>query len=104
MSRLLDPRKIVEVKLPSFPDDTIEMYDGLTVSQLRQIDKLETDFDRGLLVIRLLMKSWTFTNEKDQPLEITEANLEKFPNKDFMVLMTRANELLGDSDVKKKAN
>lgn len=102
MSRLLDPRKTTELKLPSFPDDSISMYDGLLLYQFKDIDKAETDYDKGLKTVCFLIKSWSFTGEDDKPLPVTEETLERLPQKDFAILMEHVQKSFEINNLKKK--
>lgn len=101
MTQLFDPRKTKKVKLPSFPDVEVEIYDSLLTDQIGKINKLDNDFDRGMETLRFLIKSWSFVDGKDEPLEVKKETLGKLPTKDFTVLMNVAGESLGFLDEEK---
>ena len=60
MTILSDVRKVSKIKLPSYPDVEVELYDGLLTGQVSSLNKFETDYDRGIEVLRFLIKSWSF--------------------------------------------
>jgi len=94
MSKLFDARKIKKVNLPSYPDVEVEMHDGLLTEQIGAIGKFDNDYDRGIEVLRFLIKSWSFVDEAEKSLEVNKANLGKLPVKDFTFLMDVATESL----------
>jgi len=101
---LTDPRKIKKVKLPSFPEAEIEMYDSMLYCQVAEIDKLTSDYDRGVEILRLLIKSWPFVDEKGKILEVNKENLGKLPISDVMLLMDSITESFDFLDLQKKKN
>lgn len=102
MTQLFDAREIKKVSLPSYPDVEIELYDGLLTDQIGVITRIDNDYDRGIEVLRFLMKSWSFVDEKEAPLAITKQNLGKLPAKDFTFLMDSAMQSLDFLGVQKK--
>lgn len=94
MTKLFDVRKVNKVMLPSYPDVEVELYDGLLTEQIGILNKSDSDYDRGIETLRYLIKSWSFVNEKDEPLEINKENLGRLPAKDFMFLMDSATKTL----------
>ena len=104
MTQLTDARKTFKVKLPSYPDVEVVLYDGLLTGQFGLLEKIEGDYDKGLKSLEFLMQSWSFVDEKEEPLPITIDNLKKLPAKDFTVLMNRLEELMKEDEGKKKKN
>ncbi|MFA5174716.1 MAG: hypothetical protein WC438_06040 [Candidatus Pacearchaeota archaeon] len=101
-SHLFDVRKTKKINLPSYPDVEIELYDQLLTSDVGKLSNNTTDYDRGIEVLRCLIKSWSFVNEKEEPLTISKENLEKLPTKDFTFLMKEAAEALSFLEIKQK--
>lgn len=102
--KLLDPRKILEVKLPSFEGATVKMYNSLLTEQLESIDQSLSDYERGIKILQFLIISWPFTDDTDKPLEIKKETLGKLPVPDFTKLMTTVTEssdFLGKEKTKK---
>jgi len=99
---LTDPRKIKKVKLPSFPEAEIEMYDSMLYCQVAEIDKLTSDYDRGVEILRLLIKSWPFVDEKEKALEVNKENLGKLPIPDVILLMDTITESFDFLGLQKK--
>lgn len=91
---LKDVRKTIELALPSFPESKIVLYDGIRFSEMREIQKMKDDFERGLLLLQCLIKEWNFTDENGQVLEVNSKNLNQLPLKDLQVLMEKAREIL----------
>ena len=105
MSQLLsDVRKVQKFTLPSYPESEVEYYDGLLTGELTEINKLESDEEKGIKTLEFLIKTWSFVDESDKPLPVTMSNLKLLPLKDFTALMSVVNELMEAEDIKKKKN
>jgi len=104
MTKLFDVRKVKTLNLPSYPDVVIEMYDGLLTDQIGVLNKVDNDYDRGIEVLRFLIKSWSFVDEEDKPVLIKKETLGKLPVRDFTVLMNTATESLSFLEEKKLKN
>jgi len=102
MTQLTDVRKTKKINLPSYPDVEVEVYDGLLTYQVAELQKAETDLDRGIATLQLLIKSWSFVDAEEKPLAITIENLKKLPTKDFSALMTTVEDAISDEEGKKK--
>jgi len=94
MSTLFDPRKVIKVQLPSFPDAEVEIYDGLLTHQAEQLQKAENDYETGINLLKVIIKGWSFVNEKEEPLPVTKETLGLLPIKDFTVLMDSVNKTM----------
>jgi len=101
---LTDVRKVQKLSLPSYPDSEVEYYDGLLTGQLTEINKCETDEEKGIKTLEFLIKSWSFVDETNNPLPVNIDNLKKLPLTDFMFLMDNINNIMKVEDVKKKKN
>ncbi len=104
MTTLSDVRKVNKINLPSYPDVEVELYDGLLTGQVSSLNKFETDYDRGIEVLRFLIKSWSFVDEEGKSLIVTKEELGKLPIKDFTTLMNAATESLDFLALKKEKN
>ena len=102
MTQLTDVRKTKKINLPSYPDVEVEVYDGLLTYQVAELQKAETDLDRGIATLQLLIKSWSFVDAEEKSLAITIENLKKLPTKDFSALMTTVEDAISDEEGKKK--
>ena len=96
---LKDPRKTVEISLPSFKDSKITLYDGMLFGDLAELDKVGTDMERGLLSLKLLIKDWNFTDEAGKKLDVSIENLKLLPFQDLTLML----EKIGDFFTKLKA-
>ncbi len=104
MTTLSDIRKVNKINLPSYPDVEVELYDGLLTGQVSSLNKFETDYDRGIEVLRFLIKSWSFVDEEGKTLIVTKEELGKLPIRDFTTLMNAATESLDFLAPKKEKN
>ena len=95
MTKLLDPRKIIKITLPSFPDSEVEIYDGLLTGEALGLNKEEADNETGMLLLQKIIKSWSFVDENEKPLAITKETLGLLPMKDFKMLMDKVNKTMG---------
>ena len=98
---LKDVRKTIVLSLPSYPGSEVVLYDGLLFGQMKNIGEAKTDMDRGIMVLQYLIKSWNFTNEKNEAIPADEKNLNQLPLQDLQMLMERANTILEDISKKK---
>lgn len=95
MPVLKDSRETEKVQLPSWPDSEVVIYKGLSVKDFLEAD--EKGFDSaskskaGIFVISKGIKSWNFTDEKNQPLPINENSIGMLPLKDFEFLAEKIN-------------
>jgi hypothetical protein len=102
--KLIDPRKILSVELPSFKGGIVEMYDSLLTQELESLDSTLSEYDRGIKVLQFLVKSWPFTDDTETTLPINKENLGKLPVPDFTLLMktvTDSMDFLGNKNKKK---
>jgi len=94
MTQLLDNRKTEKLKLPSFPDVEVEIYDGLLTGEYEAISKCEGEFTKGIEILKFLIKSWSFVDKDEKPLGISKESLNLLPVKDFTMLMNNATKAL----------
>lgn len=104
MIKLFDPRKIIKIALPSFPESEIEIYDTLLANQMLKVQDLQTDSEKGLAVLKYFIKSWNFVDENEKPLEITIENIGLLPVKDFTFLMDEVSSSMDFLGKKKEKN
>jgi hypothetical protein len=102
MSKLIDPRGVRKIKLPSFSEDEVELYEGFLTYQLNEFTKVKEDFDRGVLTLEFLIKSWTFVDEDDKTLKVTKENIGLLPSADFEVLMSAVGDIMDTVNGKKQ--
>jgi len=102
MTQLLDVRKTLTVRLPSYPDVEVEVYDGLLTHQVMSLDGLSSDTERGVKTLESLIKSWSFVGKDEKPLSVTIDNLKLLPIKDFSFLMNTVTEIMTAADEKKR--
>ena len=102
MTQLTDVRKIVKVKLPSFPDVEAQVFDGLLTGQIGELQLIENDYEKGIKTLEFLVKSWSFVDAEEKPLPVSIENLKLLPMADFTKLMDTANESMIAGDGKKK--
>lgn len=101
---LNDRREIKKLTLPSYPDAEIEMYDRLLFSQVGELDKCTTDADRGIEILRFLIKTWSFVDKDGKVLEVNKENLGKLPVSDVMTLLDVAGESFRFLETQKRKN
>jgi len=99
---LKDTRKTEVVELPSFPGSRVELYDGLLFGQIKQIEKAQSNFDRGVMTLIFLIKDWNFTDENGKKLPVEERVLNSFPAQDLTFLLRKATKILEEAQKKTK--
>jgi hypothetical protein len=102
MSILTDIRKTSTLVLPSYPEDKLEIYDSLLTKELKEMLKVDDDFDRGIYLLSHLIKTWTFTDDKGTILPVNETTLSILVTKDYNVLMEEVGKILSDQESKKE--
>jgi len=70
--------------------------------QLKKISEYDNDYDRGVETLRYLIKSWSFVDGDEKPLEITPEILGRLPQDDFTFLMDEVTKTFEKKDLKKK--
>lgn len=76
MPILKDFRETKTISLPSFPDSKVEIYDSLLVGEMQTINfEAGNELLMTIEAIPKLIKSWNFTNEAGETLEINKENL-----------------------------
>lgn len=78
MPQLTDPRKIKTVELKTVEGGTVEVYDSLLAGDSEDLmteGAFNQEKPKMIRVLQRLIKDWNLTDENDNKLEITEANL-----------------------------
>lgn len=104
MTKLIDVRKVEKFSLPSFPDVVIEVYDGFLTHEFEKLNIIESDYDKGIGTLLCLIKSWSFTDDNDKPLEINKENLGKLPAKDYAFLIEKIGKIMENVTEKKEVS
>lgn len=86
------PTKVVE--LPSFPGSKVEVYASLLARDLIGLSGKD-DVSVGFATIHKFIKSWNFTDEKDQDLPINEESILNFSATDLSFLMGEITQFAG---------
>lgn len=94
----LDIRQTKEIKLPSYSDSKVILYDRILVGDLVKVQDIENDTERGIAILVFLIKEWNFTDKSDKLLPINKENIGLLPVEDMTVLM----EIVGEVFNKKK--
>jgi len=102
MTQLTDARKTINVKLPSYPDVEVVLYDGFLAGAADELNQSIDNHDRGIKIMRLLMKTWSFVDAEEKTLPITLENLKLLPMKDFTTLMQAVEDVMKVEEGKKK--
>ena len=98
-----DVRKVTSVSLPSYPESTVELYDGLLFGQINQLQKEETsDTEKGMQSLQFLIKSWNFVDESEKALPITVEALSQFPVADLTFLLEKVGDFFTSGKKEKK--
>lgn len=83
-----DTRKTKTIELPSFPGSEVVVYTELNIGQSRAISQATDNFERGLAAAKAAIKSWNMYLDENTPLEVTEENLQKFPQTDLLLIFS----------------
>jgi len=101
MPILKDFRKTKFVELKAYPDSKIEVYNSLLVMDSITIDWKEENREANLDYVLMFIKSWNFTNEKGEILEIKKDNLKLLNVDAFTQLSKEITKF--DTEVKKNS-
>lgn len=103
MPVLKDFRHTKVVTLPSFPDSKVEIYDSLLVGQMKDVDFGEKNIIKlGVKSLPYFIKSWNFTSEGGEVLEINEANLGFLKEEDLIFLVDQLRDYVAEGKKKEK--
>ena len=101
MPILKDFRETKTIELPNWKDSKVEIYDSLLVGDMAKMDtKSNNPVEQVINSLHLFIKSWNFTDEGGQTLEITRENLNFLKAEDITVISNAITEL--NAEVKKK--
>lgn len=103
MPILKDFRTTRTIELPSYPGSAVEIYDSLIVGDILGVDyKDQSDLQKVVQTLPKFIKSWNFTDEKEQPLPVTNENLNILKADDVQYLTDQIMSF--NEDLKKKLN
>jgi hypothetical protein len=88
MPILNDTRKIIDLTLPSDPEATVQIRDGLLVGDVKAIEEIPNKTDQSLAMLEKMIVSWNFTDADGKALPATASNLAKLEMKDLEYIMT----------------
>ena len=64
----------------------------------------DKNFEKGLVALQCLVKSWNFTDDDEKELPITKESLSQLSSKDFNFLLTKVSEVVTNVEVKKNVS
>jgi len=99
---LKDVRKTHIIELPSFSGSQIELYEGVLFGEAQRIEQLGSDIEKGIESLLSMIKSWNFSDEDGNLVEINKENLNKLPANDLAFLMNKIAELMKFEEQKSK--
>lgn len=102
--KLKDVRKTEKVSLPSYEGSEVLIYDGFRAIDQEKVLAAESDFEKGLVALQCLVKSWNFTDDDEKELPITKESLSQLSSKDFNFLLTKVSEVVTNVEVKKNVS
>ena len=101
MPQLKDFRKTKTIALPSFPDSQVEIYDSLLVGDMIKTNiKADSDIRTAIEILPYMIKSWNFTDEKNNPIPITAENLGFLKADDLTVIFQTMADLASENKKK----
>ena len=103
MPVLKDFRTTRTIELPSYPGSKVEIYDSLIVGDILGVDyKDQSDLQKVVQTLPKFIKSWNFTDEKEEALPVNEENLNILKAEDVQYLSEQIMSF--NEDLKKKLN
>lgn len=86
--QLRDPRATKVIELPSFPKSQVEIYPSILVKDTEGVDfgvlqDTSKNIKEGIKFLTKIIKSWNFTNDKDEILPITDEHISVLPMPDI---------------------
>lgn len=95
MPQLKTTRETAEVELPQIPGGKVQIYKNLTAADSEAIQVAKSEGRSGTLtMVARLIKEWNLTDEKEQPLPVTESNVGLLDARDLRALNDKVQELL----------
>lgn len=93
--------KTIKIKLPSFPDSEVEMYEKAPFGVVSDLDDNMSNMEAAKAALPRLIIDWNFTDEKGNKLEPILDNILKLPIEDVNYLVEKGLEKV-NSSIKKK--
>jgi hypothetical protein len=89
---LRDPRPTKTVELPSFPGSQIEIWPSLLISDQGKLNASDPSEKLGMDSLPLFIKSWNFTNEKNEDMPINADSVKLLPTDDAIFLFNQISD------------
>lgn len=95
MPQLLDHRPTVTIELPDHPGSELVLFGSLLLKDIKVLGSAnpENKVQVGFESLPFYIKSWNFTDEKDQPLPISATTVDILSANDLNVIMKAIQEL-----------
>lgn len=94
--------KLEEVKIPE-SDLVVKISGDLTWSEWLQIEAIEEPEEKGVKVFTFAIKEWNLTDDKNEPLPITEDNIRLLPASAALHILGKINKIFAGRVEKKKS-
>lgn len=94
MPILSDFRKTKELTLPSYPESKVIIYSGILFKDATAQGPDEDDFKYSLRILPRFIKEWNFTDEKNEPLPVSEDNISKLKTDDITYLILEMQKFI----------
>jgi len=104
MPELKDVRETKTIKLLSFEGGEITLYTDFLYRDMRKLEKVKDNYQKGIETFLVLAKEWNLTDSEGNVLEITEKNLEMFPRKDLMYVFDEVGKIFDETKKEGKKN
>lgn len=76
---LKDFRQTKTISLPGYENSSVEIFSGILYGDMMDVTALQKNADNPDAIARALVrlvKRWNFTDEKDQPVPVSEENIK----------------------------
>lgn len=99
---LKDIRKVNTYELPSFSGSKVVLYDGLLFGDMKKLNDIKEDFERGVQSLLCLLKDWNFVNESGDKVPANRDSLDQLPSNDLTFLLNKVADFFTETEKKSK--
>lgn len=87
MPKISQAFSVIKVSLPSYLDSEVEIKTNISVGEVMEVEKTESDMEKAVLMAMKMILKWNFQDEAGADLPITKETLIQLPAVDLTYLL-----------------
>lgn len=87
MPKISQAFSVIKVSLPSYPESEVEIKTNVSVGEVMEVEKTESNMERAVFMALRMIIKWNFQDESGAELPVTKENLIQLPATDLTFLL-----------------